>query len=145
MGITLVCELFRPLLDPTNMVMFYLLAVVVAAVRLGRKPAIATSLLGVLAFDFFFVPPRLTFAVADSQYLITFVALFTVGVVISTLVARARERAEAMRIREVQTASLYYLSRDLAAAAEISAVIKAVVRNVEEALNARVVLFLPEG
>ena len=145
MGVSVVCEFFRPLLDPTNMVMFYLLAVVVAAVRLGRKPAIVTSLLGVMAFDFFFVPPRLTFEVANTQYLITFIALFTVGVVISTLVARARERAEAMRIREVQTASLYYLSRDLAAAAEISAVIKAVVRNVEEALNARVVLFLPEG
>jgi len=63
---------------------------------------------------FFFVPPRLTFAVADSQYIITFVALFIVGVVISTLVTRARERAEVMRVREVQTASLYYLSRDLA-------------------------------
>ncbi|NVN93035.1 MAG: sensor histidine kinase KdpD [Desulfuromonadales bacterium] len=145
LAVSVVCELLRPLLDPTNMAMFYLLAVVVAAVRLGRKPAIAASLLGVLAFDFFFVPPRLTFAVTDSQYLITFAALFTVGMVISTLVARARERAEAMRIRELQTASLYYLSRDLAAAAEINAVMKAVVRNVEEALNARVVLFLPEG
>jgi two-component system sensor histidine kinase KdpD len=132
-------------LEPTNIAMFYLLAVVVAAVRLGRKPATVTSLLGVLAFDYFFVPPRLTFAVTDSQYLITFAALFTVGIVISTLVTRARERAEAMRVRELQTASLYYLSRDLAAAAEIDMVMKAVVRNVEEALNARVALFLPEG
>jgi len=143
--VTMVCELFRPVLEPTNIAMFYLLAVVVAAVRLGRKPAIVTSLLGVLAFDFFFIPPRLTFAVTDSQYLITFVALFTVGIVISTLVTRARERAEAMRVRELQTASLYYLSRDLAAVAEIDIVMKAVVRNVEEALNARVVLLLPEG
>jgi len=139
------CELFRPFLEPTNIAMFYLLAVVIAAVRLGRKPATVTSLLGVLAFDFFFVPPRLTFAVTDSQYLITFAALFTVGIVISTLVTRARERAEAMRVRELQTASLYYLSRDLAAAAEIDVVMKAVVRNVEEALNARVALLLPEG
>jgi len=144
-AVTVVCELFRPFLEPTNIAMFYLLAVVVAAVRLGRKPATVTSLLGVLAFDFFFVPPRMTFAVADSQYLITFVALFTVGIVISTLVTRARERAEAMRERELQTASLYYLSRDLAAAAEIDVVMKAVVRNVEEALNARVVMLLPEG
>ena len=117
---TLLCELLRPFLAPTNMVMFYLLAVVVASVRLGRKPAIATAFLGVLAFDFFFVPPRLTFAVADTQYLMTFLGLFVVGVVISTLVARARERAEVMRAREVQTASLYYLSRDLAASADIT-------------------------
>ena len=139
------CAFLRPLLDPTNMVMFYLLAVVVAAVRLSRKQAVVTSFLGVLAFDFFFVPHRFTYAMADPQYLITFVALFTVGVVISTLVAHSRERAEAMRTRELQTASLYYLSRDLAAAADIGAVIKALIRNAEETLNAQLALFLPEG
>ena len=127
------------------MVMVYLLAVVLAAVRLGRRPAILTAFLSVLAFDFFLVPPQLTFAVADTQYLITFVALFTVGVVISTLVTRARERAEVMRTREVQTASLYYLSRDLAAAVDIGAVMKGVIRNVEEALDARLAIFLSEG
>jgi two-component system sensor histidine kinase KdpD len=99
----------------------------------------------VLAFDFFFVPPRMTFVVADTQYLLTFLGLFVVGLVISTLVARARERAEVMRVREVQTASLYYLSRDLAASANIDAVLKAVLKNVEEALNAQVVIMLPEG
>ena len=142
---TVLCELLRPFLEPTNMVMFYLLAVVVASVRLGRKPAIASALFGVLAFDFFFVPPRMTFVVADPQYLMTFLGLFVVGVVISTLVARARERAEVMRAREVQTASLYYLSRDLAASANIDAVLKAVLKNVEEALSAQVVIMLPEG
>ena len=142
---TVLCELLRPFLAPTNMVMFYLLAVVVASVRLSRKPAIATALLGVLAFDFFFVPPRMTFVVADTQYLLTFLGLLVVGVVISTLVARARERAEVMRAREVHTASLYYLSRDLAASVDSVAVLKAVVRNAEEALNAQVVILLPEG
>jgi two-component system sensor histidine kinase KdpD len=142
---TVLCELLRPFLAPTNMVMFYLLAVVVASVRLGRKPAMATAFLGVLAFDFFFVPPRMTFVVADTQYLMTFLGLFVVGLVISTLVARSRERADVMRARELQTASLYYLSRDLAASVDINAVLTAVVRNVEEALSAQVVILLPEG
>jgi two-component system sensor histidine kinase KdpD len=142
---TVLCELLRPFLAPTNMVMFYLLAVVVASVRLSRKAAIATSFLGVLAFDFFFIPPRMTFAVADTQYLMTFIGLFVVGVVISTLVARSKERAEVMRAREVHTASLYYLSRDLAASVDTGAVLKAVLMNVEEALNAQVVILLPEG
>lgn len=142
---TLLCELLRSFLEPTNMVMFYLLAVVVASVRLGRKPAIATAFFGVLAFDFFFVPPRMTLVVTDPQYLLTFLGFFVVGLVISTLVARSKERAEVMRAREVHTASLYYLSRDLAASADIEAVLKAVLRNVEEALGARVVIFLPEG
>jgi two-component system sensor histidine kinase KdpD len=142
---TLACLLVRPFIAPTNMVMVYLLAVVLAALRLGLKPAILTAFLGVLAFDFFFVPPHLTFNVADTQYLITFVALFTVGSVISTLVSKASERAEAVREREVQTSSLYYLSRDLAAAADIETLVEAVVRNIGESLHAKTAVLLPEG
>ena len=141
---TLACQLLRPFLAPTNMVMIYLLAVVIAALRLSLKPAILTAFLGVLAFDFFFVPPHLTFAVADTEYLITFVALFAVGVIISSLVSKARERAEALREREAQTASLYYLSRDLAAAADMHSILDKIASNIEETLGAKLAVFLPE-
>jgi len=144
-GVSLFCWLIQPFFSPTNMVMFYLLAVVVAAIRLGRAPAILAAFLGVLAFDWFFVPPAFTFEVANSEYLVTFAALFTVGVVISTLVARGRERAEAMWLRELQTASLYYLSRDLAMAADTFAIIKAVHRNLGESLHGEPLFFQPIG
>ncbi|MFZ5775382.1 MAG: DUF4118 domain-containing protein [Thermodesulfobacteriota bacterium] len=144
-GATLLCALARPFFSPTNMVMFYLLAVVAAAVRLGPSPAVLTSLLGVLAFDFFFVEPRLSFAVADAEYLLTFAGFLIVGLVISAQVGRSRERAESLRLREVQTASLYYLSRDLAGAADLVAITAAVLRNLRESLNARVVIFLADG
>ncbi|WP_136524130.1 sensor histidine kinase [Geomonas ferrireducens] len=143
--ISLLCEPARHYLAPTNLVMFYLLAVVLAATRLGRQEAICTAFLSVLAFDFFFVPPRLTFVVADTQYFITFAALFTVGVVISTLVSQAKERAEAIREREVQTASLYYLSRDLAVASDLAGILDAMVKNIEESLGANLAVLLPEG
>ncbi|GFE58025.1 sensor histidine kinase KdpD [Geobacter sp. AOG1] len=145
MAASTVCELVRPLLAPTNLVMIYLLAVVLAATRLGLRPAILTAFLSVMAFDFFFVPPRFTFAVADTQYLLTFIALFTVGVVISTLVSQARERAEAIRVREVQTASLYYLSRDLAAAVSIQSILEAIHKNIRDSLDACVAILLAEG
>ena len=143
-GASAVCYGAKPFLQPTNMAMVYLLAVVLAAVRLGRKPAVLTAFLGVLAFDFFFVPPHLTFAVANTEYLITFAALFIVGVVISTLVSQARERAEALREREAQTASLYHLSRDLAAAVDAEGIMAAVIRNMEETLGAQLAVLLPE-
>lgn len=82
------------LINPTNLVMLFLLAVVIVALRWGLGPAIFTALAGVIAFDFFIVPPRLTFEVADTQYLLTFVGLLITGVVISTLAARARQRAD---------------------------------------------------
>lgn len=142
---TLICAPAHRFLAPVNLVMIYLLAVVLAATRLGRWPATLTSVLSVLAFDFFFVPPRLTFAVADTEYFITFGAFLTVGIVISTLVSKAQERAEAIRDREVQTASLYYLSRDLAVAPDLEGILDALLRNITESLGAQMAVLLPEG
>ena len=142
---SLVCEPAHRYLAPTNLVMIYLLAVVFAATQLGRRPAVLTAILSVVAFDFFFVPPRFTFAASDPEYLLTFGALFTVGIVISTLVSQSRERAEAIREREIQTASLYHLSRDLAVASDLPGILDAMVRNIEESLGAQIAVFLPEG
>jgi two-component system, OmpR family, sensor histidine kinase KdpD len=141
---SLVCEPAHRYLAPVNLVMLYLLAVVLAATRLGRRPATLTAVLSVVAFDFFFVPPRLTFRVTDTEYFITFAAFLTVGLVISTLVSRSRERAEAIREREVQTASLYYLSRDLAAAPDLDGILGALVRNIAGSLAAQVAVLLPQ-
>jgi len=142
---TAVSELVFQFLSPTNLVMIYLLAVVLAATRIGQRAAVATAFAGVLAFDFFFIPPRFSFAVSDSEYIITFVALFIVGIVISKLVSQTRERAEVIRGREVQTASLYYLSRDLATAADVNDIVSALTRNIEESLEARLAVLLPVG
>jgi two-component system, OmpR family, sensor histidine kinase KdpD len=141
---TVLCEQTRPYLSPVNMVMAYLLAVVLAAVRLGRKPAIVTAFLGVLAFDFFFVPPRFSFRISDKEYLFTFLTLFTVGVIISTLVARARERLEALQTRELQTASLYKLSQNLARVSDTQAILAAVIKNIELSLGVQLAVFLPQ-
>jgi two-component system sensor histidine kinase KdpD len=132
-------------LTPTNMIMFYLLAVVVAALRLGFKPALLTAFLSVLAFDFFFIPPYYSFDVADTEYLITFAGLLTVGAVISTLVARARRQTETIRTREMQTAHLYALSRGLASAVGLQDILNTLIRHVSETLPGQVAIFIPEG
>jgi len=132
-------------LEATNLVMVYLLIVVIAAVFLGRGPAILTSILSVLAFDFFFVLPYFTFAVSDTQYVITFVALFLVGMVISQLTALAREQADAAQQREAETAELYDLSRDLASAAELEVILRSLTQHVEQTFEREIVVLLPEG
>jgi two-component system sensor histidine kinase KdpD len=142
---SLLCQAVRPFISPTNLVMVYLLAVVLAAVRWGLWPAVIASASSVLAFDFFFVPPRLSFSVSDTEYLITFLGLFTVGIVISSLVATARRRAEELRGREAETASLLSFSRDLAGASDAGAVAAAAAGNISATLGGRVALLLPEG
>ncbi|MBP1719644.1 MAG: kdpD [Deltaproteobacteria bacterium] len=137
--------LFSHLLDPTNLVMLFLLAVVIAALRLGFGPAVLTAILSVISFDFFFVRPYFSFAVEDTQYLITFGGLMIVGMLISTLVSRARGQAEALKTRENQTNTLYALSRELAAAVDLKEILETVIHHVRGSIKGEVALFLPEG
>jgi two-component system sensor histidine kinase KdpD len=141
--VTLIGELIHTYIVPTNLVMLFLLVVVIAAVRLGRGPAIVASISSVLVFDFLFVPPRLTFAVSDTQYLLTFAALFIVGFVISTLVSQTREQAVAALRREAQTTAVYALSRDLAGAVGLEAITQAVITHIGQTFDREVAIFLP--
>jgi len=110
---TLFGELVKARFEPTNIIMFYLLIVVFSAIRWGIGPAIATSIISVLAFDFFLVPPYLTFSVADVQYLFTFVAFLVVGVVISTFASKVREQIIQRQTEKLHSALLSSISHDL--------------------------------
>ena len=143
LGATVLSQFLAVVLTPANLVMIYLLAVVVAAVYLGRGPAILASIFSVLAFDFVFVKPLLTFVVEDTQYLLTFAGLLIVGVVISTLTARARDQADAAIQHEKETAALYELSRDLAAARGRDSILQIVTQHVEHTFEREVVIVLP--
>jgi two-component system, OmpR family, sensor histidine kinase KdpD len=143
--ITLVELPLRSFIDPTNLVMLYLLAVVLAAVGLGRNPAILVSLLGVLAFDLVFVPPYNTFAVADAQFVLTFIALLGVGMLISTLTAQAREQTRAAQDRATHTRTLYELSRDLSMVLDPTDVAHTVVTHVNRVFRGKAAVLLPCG
>ena len=131
-------------LAPTNLVMLYLLVVVVSATIWGRGPAVFTSFMSVLAFDFLFVPPHLNFSVTNSQYLLTFAGLLVVALVISALAARARDRTIEANQREAQAILLYDLSRDLAAVLDLKAVLEILGDHAHHIVKNDVALFLPE-
>jgi two-component system sensor histidine kinase KdpD len=110
---TLVSWPLLHLLDRTNLIMIYLLGVVWTAYRYGRQASVVATVLSVLAFDFFFVPPYFTFAVADTQCFLTFGVMLTVGLLISAITDRLRRQNVQMRKREERMRVLYKLSRDL--------------------------------
>ena len=143
-AITIFGWLVKSFISPTNLAMLFLLAVVVVAFRRGLRPAIFTAIIGVLAFDFFFIPPYLTFRVTDTEYLITFAGMIIVGALISLLVTRAREHAYAAQARENETGTLYALSQDLSVAADADSIIAAVIRHIREIFQWESVVLLPE-
>jgi two-component system sensor histidine kinase KdpD len=134
-----------PLFELTNIAMVYLLAVALVAVRYGRGPAIATSILAVGSFDFFFVPPQLTFAVSDIQYVITFAIMLIVALIISNLTASVRLQANVAAHRERRTAMLYAMSRELAATRGQENMAGVAVRHVGEVFDAQVAVLLPDA
>jgi two-component system sensor histidine kinase KdpD len=81
--------------DPTNLAMIYLLGVVFTATRFNRGPSVVCALSGVLAFDFFFVPPVFTLRFGDTQYVLTAIVLLVVGLVISSLASHLRLQMKA--------------------------------------------------
>lgn len=121
---TLITLPMLALFDLANIVMLFLLCVVLVAVWLGRGPAMLAAVLSVAAFDFFFVPPRFSFAVSDVQYLVTFAVMLGVGMLIGQLTANLRFAASVSASRERRAHALFELTRDLSAALQTVQVVE---------------------
>ena len=91
-------------LDLANIAMLFPLAVLFAAIRLGRGPAVLAAFLSVALFDFFFVHPQFTLAVSDLQYLLTFAVLLAVALTTAELAARLRRERDSAEARGEEAA-----------------------------------------
>jgi len=143
--ITIIGWLVKSIISPANLMMLYVLAVVVAAYRWGMRPAIFTAVIGILAFDFVFIPPFFTFRVSDIEYFITLSGMIGVGALISLLVARVREHAFAAQSKENETSTLYALSQELASAVDNGSIISVVGKHIDEIFTWQCAFVLPEG
>jgi two-component system sensor histidine kinase KdpD len=133
-----------PFFEAANQVMIYLLAVTLVAMRLGRGPSVFAAVAAVVAFDFFFVEPRWSFAVADTQYVVTFGVMLAVGLIISGLAANIRTRALIAGYREQRTTALYAMSRELGAAGDLDEMVRIAVKHVAQVFDSQAVILLPD-
>jgi len=129
----------------TNVVMVYLLATVLAAARFGRGPSVVASVLSVGLFDFLFVPPKHSFGVSDTQYVITFGVMLTTALLISHLAALGKRQASVARQRERRAAELYALSRELSRRRSTDELARFLVRHVLASIEGEAVVLLPDA
>ncbi|HVW50683.1 MAG TPA: DUF4118 domain-containing protein [Trinickia sp.] len=144
-AITFVASFFVDRISLTNLVMLYLLGTIFAAAKLGRGPGLMFSFLGVGAFDLFFVPPRMSFTVSDTQYLLTFAVMLVTSLTISNLTASLRRQAQIATLRERRTGAMFEMARELGAALTTGQIIEVGTRHVAEMLQARVAILLPDS
>lgn len=127
-----------------NLIMIFLIGVVMVALKAGRGPSVAATVLGILTFNFLFVDPRYTFSVNESHYLITFGSMLAVGLIVSTLLARFRAEAQTAHMREQRTAALYALSRDLASTRGRDNLLYTAMTHIHEVFDSDIIIFLPQ-
>jgi len=137
-AVTLLATPLLNVLALANIVMLFLLAVV-------GGPALAAALVNVLAFDFFFVSPRFSFAVSDAQYLLTFAVMTIVGLVVGQLTASLRYQARVARDREGRARRLYEISRELGKALTVQQVAEIGDRSIEAAFDAKAIVLLADA
>ena len=125
--------------------MIYVLGATIAGLRLGRGPGTLTAIASVAAFDFFFVPPRLTFQVSDAQYLVTFLVMLAVTLTIGNLMANVRQQNRVAGARERRTALLYAMSRELAGTRGSDNMARVAVRHVAEVFDSSAVVLTPDA
>jgi len=104
---------FRGSIRPLSLGFVFLALVVVSAGVGGIGPGIVASVLDFLAFNFFFIPPYGTFVIARGEDVVVLFVFLGVSVLVSILLARATDRAEAAEAREAELRLLQELSRVL--------------------------------
>jgi two-component system sensor histidine kinase KdpD len=133
----------RELYPVPDLEMLFLVGVMITASFFGRGPSILAAALSVAAYDFFFVPPYLTFAVRDSRHTLTFVMMFVVGYTLSALATRIRRQEHDALAREERAAALYSLSASLGAVLEPAAAARVVAQKAADVFQARAAVLTP--
>lgn len=141
---TFVLKPFGLAFDLVNIALIYLLPVLINAVFWGLSPAFYAAILGVLAFDFFFVPPVMSFTVADLRYLLSFGVYLAVAALTASLAARLKQQVLYSRQKEAHTAALYALSKQMSAIADIHSMLDSFSRQVTQTFDTEIVIYLSE-
>ena len=117
----------------------YLVGVLVIGANWGRTESIAGSILAVLCFNFFFLPPVGTFTIADPQNWVALFAFLVTSITASRLSSHARNRAREAQERQEEMERLYAFSRSILLTDPAQSISKQLAALVAQTFNARAV------
>lgn len=102
-----VLEFFRLQLNSTTVAFALLLIILIVATFIGRNPALLTSLVAMLGFNFFFLPPVRTWTISDPQNLVAWATFTITAVIVGQLSASVKRRAEEAERQKDEIKQLY--------------------------------------
>lgn len=139
-GLGFLIDLWLPI---ANISVAYLLTVMIVAMKSGLRAGIQASVWSFLAFNFFFTEPRFTFAITDTQNILTVVFFLIAAFIVSNMAARLRAQVQATRESVRRTTNLYDFGRKITAAATLDDVLWAVVHHVAATIHGKSLVLMP--
>lgn len=130
--------------EPINVIMLLLLPVITSSILWETRVGLFTALVAIGAFDFFLIPPYLTFRIGDVRYMPSFVVFIVVSLVISFLAKGIRWQTESTRHRERFLASLYTFSREIMKLNSLNEILDKASTHISEAFQCDVIILLPD-
>jgi len=109
---TAALKLLGPHINPTTVALAFLLITLFVARAWGSVPAVGASVVGILSFNLFFLPPFGTFAIRDPANWIAFIAFMLTAVTVGQLSGSAKQRAEDAENAKREVERLYYELQD---------------------------------
>lgn len=99
-------------INPTTVALAFLLIILFIATVWGSRPAIVASVVGIVTFNFFFLPPFRTFTIRDPHNWIAFIAFMITAITVGQLSGRVKRRAEEAEAARAEVERLYYELQD---------------------------------
>lgn len=130
--------------EPLNTAMFLLLPVIISSILWETRVGLFTALVAVGLFDFFLIPPYLTFRVADLKYMPSFFVFIIISLILSFLSKGIRWQNETTRHRERFLSALYSFSREIMNAGNLEEILDKASTHISEAFQSDVVILLPD-
>jgi len=120
------CVMLKGNLPQPYLALIFLVAVLIAAAGFGRGAGLTAAFASFFAYNFFFIPPTFTFAVADPREFVALVAFLIVALLTGNLAGRLKENAAAADHRAQLIQSLYDYAGDLAGTTQLDTALRLV-------------------
>ena len=129
------CAMLNGNLPHPYLALIFLVAVLIAAAGFGRGAGLTAAFASFFAYNFFFIPPTFTFAIADPREFVALVAFLLVALLTGNLAGRLKENAAAADHRAQLIQSLYDYAGDLAGTTQLETALRLVCDKIQTTLN----------
>lgn len=135
-GITAFFRKLLPEVNQTTVALCFLMAILAVSAVWGMAVSAFMSVIAMLAFNYFFLPPVGTLTIADPQNWVALLAFLGTAVVSSQLSARMRRQADAANQRRKEIEKLYFFSQKLLGEGNVIQLLNAIPNHIAEAFDA---------